>query len=62
MHACRFSDTRRSGSETFYETFKTETTHENMGTYIENAFNINQLTKELPKFPLNSISFMIMVK
>lgn len=34
------------GAEAFYETFKIENRQENMETYLENVFNINQLTRE----------------
>lgn len=34
-------------SETFYETFKEQNTPENMNSYLERAFNLNQLKKEL---------------
>lgn len=33
--------------ETFYETFKDQNTTENMTVYLERAFNLNQLAKEL---------------
>lgn len=33
--------------ETFYETFKHQNTSENMQAYLERAFNLNQLEKEL---------------
>lgn len=33
--------------ETFNETFKNQNSHENMKAYLERAFNLNQLEKEL---------------
>ncbi|WP_066300022.1 GNAT family N-acetyltransferase [Bacillus sp. FJAT-29937] len=33
--------------ETFNDTFKNQNSPENMGTYLERAFNLNQLEKEL---------------
>ncbi|WP_223594612.1 GNAT family N-acetyltransferase [Neobacillus bataviensis] len=47
---CTFEDSRKLqeiSSETFYETFKEQNSAENMNAYLEKAFNIPQLEKEL---------------
>ncbi|PKR85282.1 GNAT family N-acetyltransferase [Heyndrickxia camelliae] len=47
---CTFEDLpllQEVGYETFNETFKDQNSPENMNTYLESAFNFNQLEKEL---------------
>ncbi len=47
---CTFEDLpllQEVGYETFNETFKDQNSPENMNTYLESAFNLNQLEKEL---------------
>ncbi|MDN3018958.1 GNAT family N-acetyltransferase [Paenibacillus sp. BSR1-1] len=47
---CTLEDSRKLqeiSSETFYETFKEQNSAENMNAYLEKAFNLPQLEKEL---------------
>ncbi|MDR7071047.1 GNAT family N-acetyltransferase [Fictibacillus barbaricus] len=47
---CSIEDTHKLqeiSCETFYETFKHQNSPENMNAYLEKAFNLNQLEKEL---------------
>lgn len=47
---CTFEDIKtlqKVGRETFYETFKDQNSPENMKAYLEKAFNLEQLEKEL---------------
>ncbi|MEK5389728.1 GNAT family N-acetyltransferase [Margalitia sp. FSL K6-0131] len=47
---CTLEDLRtlqKISSETFYETFKHQNSAENMNAYLEKAFNVKQLEKEL---------------
>ncbi|MFC6232729.1 GNAT family N-acetyltransferase [Paenibacillus allorhizosphaerae] len=47
---CTLEDSRKLleiSYETFYETFKDQNSPENMNTYLERAFNLKQLEKEL---------------
>ncbi|MGE6540756.1 GNAT family N-acetyltransferase [Bacillus luti] len=50
MKKCTLEDLRKLQEisyETFNETFKHQNSPENMNTYLENAFNLKQLEKEL---------------
>ncbi|MGG3623047.1 GNAT family N-acetyltransferase, partial [Bacillus gobiensis] len=47
---CTLEDSRKLQEisyETFYETFKHQNSPENMNAYLERAFNLKQLEKEL---------------
>ncbi|KZE67134.1 GNAT family acetyltransferase [Fictibacillus phosphorivorans] len=50
LKKCTLEDShilKEISSETFYETFKQQNSPENMNAYLEKAFNIRQLEKEL---------------
>lgn len=57
---CTFEDLHKLqeiGAETFNETFKDQNSSENMKAYLESAFNIKQLEKELTN-PLSQFFFV----
>lgn len=51
---------KKISEETFYETFKDQNSPENMKVYLERAFNLNQLEKELSN--ISSKLFFIYLK